>query len=55
MNFNGVALELALVACRTLWAQPNPILGLNLGLLFLGTGLCENWSVCSGLSALKGD
>ena len=50
MNFNRVALA----ACRTMWAQFNPIL-MSLGLLLLGTDLCATWSVYSGLSTLKGD
>ena len=50
MNFNRVALA----ACRTMWAQFNPIL-MSLGLLLLGADLCATWSVYSGLSALKGD
>jgi phosphatidylinositol glycan class O len=50
MNFNRVALA----ACRTMWAQFNPIL-MSLGLLLLGTDLCATWSVYSGLSMLKGD
>jgi hypothetical protein len=49
INFNLVALA----ACRTIWAQFNPIL-MSFGLLFLGTELCATWSVYLGLSALKG-
>ncbi|KAG6829632.1 hypothetical protein H0H92_003965 [Tricholoma furcatifolium] len=45
-NFNWVALA----ACRSMWAQFNPIL-MGLGLSVLGVSLLASWSIYSGLSA----
>ncbi|KAF8057534.1 hypothetical protein FPV67DRAFT_1637053 [Lyophyllum atratum] len=47
-NFNWVALA----ACRSMWAQFNPLL-MGLGLAVLGVGLLATWSVYTGLSAAK--
>ncbi|KAG6820864.1 hypothetical protein H0H93_010691 [Arthromyces matolae] len=47
-NFNWVALG----ACRSMWAQFNPLL-MGLGLSVLGVGLIATWAVWSGLSASR--
>ncbi|KAG6865191.1 hypothetical protein C0991_004562 [Blastosporella zonata] len=47
-NFNWVALA----ACRSMWAQFNPLL-MGVGLAVLGIGLLATWSVWSGLSAAQ--
>ncbi|KAG5634046.1 hypothetical protein H0H81_003636 [Sphagnurus paluster] len=44
-NFNWVALA----ACRSMWAQFNPLL-MGLGLAVLGVGLLATWSAYTGLS-----
>ncbi|KAG6817786.1 hypothetical protein H0H87_003194 [Tephrocybe sp. NHM501043] len=45
-NFNWVALA----ACRSIWAQFNPLL-MGVGLAVLGISLLATWSIWSGLSA----
>lgn len=50
MNFNRVALA----ACRSMWAQFNPLL-MGLGLSLLSISLCATWSIYSGFSGVKGD
>ncbi|KAG6910275.1 hypothetical protein DXG01_011672 [Tephrocybe rancida] len=47
-NFNWVALA----ACRSMWAQFNPLL-MGVGLAVLGIGLLATWAVWSGLSAAQ--
>ncbi|KNZ73768.1 GPI ethanolamine phosphate transferase 3 [Termitomyces sp. J132] len=49
-NFNWVALG----ACRSMWAQFNPLL-MGLGLAVLGIGLVATWSAWSGLKAAEND
>ncbi|KAG5643979.1 hypothetical protein DXG03_009268 [Asterophora parasitica] len=47
-TFNWVAL----MACRSMWAQFNPLL-MGLGLAVLGIGLLATWSIYTGLAAAK--
>ncbi|KAJ7577536.1 hypothetical protein C8J56DRAFT_971013 [Mycena floridula] len=47
-NYNRVALS----ACRSMWAQFNPLM-MAFGLALLGIGLIATWSVYSGLSQQK--
>lgn len=49
-NFNRVALA----ACRSMWAQFNPLL-MALGLLLLSMSVCASWSIYSGFSRFEGD
>ena len=45
LSYNRVALS----ACRSMWAQFNPVL-MGLGLVLLGLGLLTTWSAYAGLS-----
>ncbi|KAF9467526.1 hypothetical protein BDZ94DRAFT_963151 [Collybia nuda] len=47
-------IRVALGACRSMWAQFNPLL-MGFGLGLLGVGILATWSIYAGLSQAKGD